>query len=154
MGVGVCLDSRDKNLKHRGHRGAQGSSATLLLFLLNLNYAGWLGRFDLGYSRNYFSCEFKDRFGVRRIFAFEDYGLAAVAGFADFGIEFDVAEERDAVLFRHIFCAAPGEDIDLVIAVRAGEEAHVLDHADDIHFHLLEHLDGFAGVLQGNVGRS
>src|SRR5579863_336924 len=149
--VGVWRGPKTPNLYHRGHGGTRGSFC-LRAFLLNLNHAGWLGRFDLRYSRDYFPGEFVDRFGVRGVFTFEDYGFAAVAGFAHFGIEFDVAEERDAILLGHIFGAAAGEDIDLVIAVRAGKETHVFDHPDDIHFHLLEHFDGFAGVLQGDIG--
>jgi len=119
---------------------------------LNRNDAGAFARFDFRHSRNHSPREFEDRLGMRRIFALQHDRLSAVAGLADFGIEFDVPEKRNAVLLRHIFGAAAGENIDLMIAVRTGEKAHVLDHADDIDFHLLEHLDGLARILQRNVG--
>src|SRR5271163_5068697 len=40
-----------------------------------------------------------------------------------------------------------------MLAVRAGEVTHVFDHAYDIHLHLAEHFDGFARILQRDVGR-
>ena len=55
-------------------------------------------------------------------------------------------------MLRHLFRTAAGEDIDLVIAVRTREVAHVLDHAHQIHFHLPEHFDRLARVLQRNIG--
>ena len=53
---------------------------------------------------------------------------------------------------RRALAAAGGEDIDLVIAVRADEVAHVLGDAEDFDVHLVEHLDGLARILQRNVG--
>ncbi len=44
--------------------------------------------------------------------------------------------------------AALGEDVDLVMAVRADEVTHVFDNAENIDLYLLKHLDRFASVLQ------
>ena len=38
--------------------------------------------------------------------------------------------------------------------MRTNKVAHILDNADDIHLHLAEHLDSFAGILQRNIGGS
>ena len=61
--------------------------------LLNLNHAGALAGFDLSHTRGYPSRKFEDRLGVRRVLAFEHDRLAAVAGFAYFGIERNVSEK-------------------------------------------------------------
>src|SRR5215475_11638949 len=39
-----------------------------------------------------------------------------------------------------------------MLAVRAHEVAHILDHAYDVYFHLAKHFDGFARILQRHVG--
>ena len=39
-----------------------------------------------------------------------------------------------------------------MIAVRTHEVAHVLNHAHQVNLHLAEHFDGFARILQGNIG--
>ena len=89
---------------------------------------------------------------ARLVFPFQDRGLAAVAGAADFGVEFDAAEEGGDELLGRLFRSAFGEDIDFVIAMRADEVTHVFDDTDHVHFDLAEHFDGFAGVLHSDVG--
>ena len=37
------------------------------------------------------------------------------------------------------------------MAMWANEVAHVLDHAHHVHFHLAEHFDGLARILQGDI---
>ena len=81
-------------------------------------------------------------------------GRAAVAGFADVGIELDFSEVGNSKLRRRLLRAAAGENVGLMIAVRAHEVAHVLDHADQIHLHLAEHFDGFARILQAKHRRA
>src|ERR1035437_9638647 len=85
--------------------------------------------------------------------ALEHDWLAAVATLANVGIEFDAAEKRHPELLRGARPAALGEDVNLVLAMRADEETHVLHDADDVHLHLLKHLEGFARVLQRYVAR-
>ena len=87
-----------------------------------------------------------------RAFAFQDSRRAAVTRSANFRIQFHASQKRYVELFGRLLCSATREDINFVLAMRADEVAHVLDHADDIHFHLAKHLDRFAGVLQGYVG--
>src|SRR5208283_5207552 len=97
--------------------------------------------------------ERKQRLGMRRLVAFEHDWLPAVATLANIGIQFDAAEEWHVKLQRGALAAALGEDVNLLMAVRADEVAHVLYDAKDVHLHLPEHLDGFARVLQRNVAR-
>ena len=40
------------------------------------------------------------------------------------------------------------KNVNLMLAMRADEVAHVFDHAHQIYFHLAEHFDGLASVLQ------
>src|SRR5271167_3291011 len=87
-----------------------------------------------------------------RVFSLEYGRRAAVARFANLRIEFDISEEGDAELLRRLFRAAAREDVDFMLAVRTNEVTHVFDHADDVHLHLAEHLDGLARILQRDVG--
>ncbi len=90
--------------------------------------------------------------GVRRFGTGESDGHAGVAGLADLGDQLDGAEERDVELLRGALGAAAGEDVDLVMAVRAGEVRHVLDDAEDFDVDLVKHFEGLARVLQRDVG--
>ena len=47
--------------------------------------------------------------------------------------------------------AALGEDVDLVMAVRAGEVAHVFDDAKHFDIDLGKHFEGLARVLQAHI---
>jgi hypothetical protein len=67
-------------------------------------------------------------------------------------VEFDRAEEGDVELLRGALGAPTGEDVDFVVAVRAGEVAHVLNDAEDFDIDLVEHFEGLARILQGDVG--
>ncbi len=82
-----------------------------------------------------------------RFDSFKHCGIAAVTGPANLGIEFDAAEKWDCELSCSFLRAAAGEDVHFMLAMWADEVAHVFDYADQVHFHLAEHLDGFAGVL-------
>ncbi len=131
----------------------QAGTVCKTIALLNLDYALAGVGFDLIHPRDHLAGEVVERFAGRGAFSGEHGGLAAVAGFADVGIELDFAQVGDSKLFRRLLRAAAGENIGLMIAVRANEVAHVLDHAHQVHLHLAEHFDGFARVLQRNVGR-
>jgi len=74
--------------------------------------------------------------------------LAAVAGFADRGIKLNLAEVGYAKLSGRLLGAAAGENVGLMLSVRADEVAHIFHHAYQVHFHLAEHFDRFAGILQ------
>src|SRR5208337_686796 len=115
--------------------------------LLNLNHALRATGFDLIHARRHIAGESEQRLRMRRVLSLEHGRSAAVARFANLRIELDASEEGDAELLRRLFRAAAREDVDFVLAVRADEVAHVFYHADDIHFHLAEHLNGLARIL-------
>src|ERR1700746_1272072 len=54
---------------------------------------------------------------------------SAVSAFTNGGDKVDRTEERSVELGRGALGAALGEDVDLLVAVRAGKVAHVLDDA-------------------------
>src|SRR5208282_559235 len=121
--------------------------------LLNLNHAFRTAGFDLFHPRHHIAGERKQRLRMRRVFSLEYGRHTTVARFANLRIKLDASEVGDVELFRRLFRAAAREDIDFVLAMRAHEVTHVFDHADDVHLHLAEHLDGLARILQRNVGR-
>jgi hypothetical protein len=92
--------------------------------------------------------------GKRRVGSGERYGHTVVAALADFGDEFNGAQEGEVELLCGSLGAAAGKNIDFLMAVGAGEVGHVLDDAEDFDVDLVEHFEGLAGVLEGNVGRS
>src|SRR5882724_5292244 len=117
------------------------------LLLLNLDHALRRGALDFLHPADYATREGVEGLPLDRLFSPENGGLACVAGFADGRVELDVAQEWNAELSGGFFDAAAGEYIDFVLAVWADEVAHVFDHADEVDFHLLEHLDGFPAIL-------
>ena len=72
---------------------------------------------------------------------------------ADGDVERRFAEERNAELLG--FRARPSvrKDIRSPAAVRTNEVAHILDDADERHFHLIEHRDAPPGVDQRQILR-
>src|SRR5689334_2487176 len=122
--------------------------------LLDLNDVLRSSGFDFFDARFYLPGERIQRFGMRRVLAFEDSGLTRVAAPADVGIEFHIAKESQVKLLGCPLSAAFRKNVDLVLAVRADEITHVLNQPDNVYLHLAEHLDRFARVLQRHVGRS
>ena len=96
-------------------------------------------------------CDGVELGGLGALGAGKGNGQAAIAAFADGGDEFDGTEKGNVELRRGALGAALGEDVDLVMAMRAGEVAHVFDDAEDFDVDLGEHLEGLAGVLQADV---
>src|SRR5258708_18959503 len=88
---------------------------------------------------------------MRRIFAFKRSRLAVVAASAYFGIEFDGAHEGNGEFSRSALDAAFGENVDLLVAMRTFEVAHVLHNSEKINAPSAEHFDGLAAVLKRNV---
>src|SRR5271168_2128917 len=91
---------------------------------------------------------------MERVFSLKHGRRAAVACFTNFWIKLDASEEGNVELLRGFFRASARKDVDFVLAMRASKVTHVFDHAYDIHLHLAEHFDGFARILQRNIGRS
>jgi hypothetical protein len=81
-----------------------------------------------------------------RVFALGGYWFAGVAADADAGVDFDFAQDWDAVFAGGLGTSAVAEDVDGLVAMGAGEGAHVFDYAQDFHVYLAEHFDGFADV--------
>ena len=115
--------------------------------LLDLDYAFSGAGLDLAHSRDDVTGEVEQRLGMRRAFALEDRGFAAVTGFTNVWIELDISEEGNAELLRGLLCASAGKDVDLMIAVRTDEVAHVLNHAHKVNFHLPKHFNSFSSIL-------
>jgi hypothetical protein len=72
----------------------------------------------------------------------------AVAALADGRIQLDRAQKRHVELLGRALRAAARKDVDLLVAVRAGEVAHVLHNAQHLHVHLRKHLQSLARVLR------
>jgi hypothetical protein len=87
------------------------------------------------------------------VFALQGYGLAGVAAYADARVDFDFAEDGDAVGLRGFCAFAVAEDVDRLGTVGAGEGAHVFHYAEDFDIDLAKHFDGFADVGEGYGGR-
>src|SRR5205823_13805208 len=103
-------------------------------------------------SEDYFFGELEQRFRMRGRFTGEDHRFASITAFADIGIEFDRAQKRHTKLLRSARDSAFGEDIDFLVAMRANKMAPVLHDAQKVITPGAEHLDGLAGILQGNIG--
>ena len=78
-------------------------------------------------------------------------GRARIHLLADTDIERQLAQHIDAVLLRHALSASGAENVLFMAAVRADVRAHVLDDAEDGHFHLLEHAQALACIEQCDV---
>ena len=91
--------------------------------------------------------------GLRAFGVADDDRPAAVGGLPDCDIERDLGEEIDAQLFSTGPGPAMGEDFRAVAAIGAAKIRHVLDHAQDRHIHLAEHVDRLARVEKGDVLR-
>src|ERR1700730_8631103 len=87
------------------------------------------------------------------VFALGGYWFASVAADADARVDFDFAQDWDAVFAGGLGAFAVAEDVDGLVAVGAAEGAHVFDYAQDFYVYLAEHFDGFADVGQGYRGR-
>src|SRR5438046_2204464 len=95
--------------------------------------------------------EGKERFGMWRILASKYRRQTGIATFTNIGIELNRAQVWHAKLLRRALHPALGENVDLVMAVRAEELAHVLYYAEDVYLHTTKHLDGFARILKRNI---
>jgi len=93
----------------------------------------------------------EETLGVVRLLASQHHGMAGVSALANRWVEFDTSEEWHVELLGRALTTAGGKNIDLVITVRADEVTHVLGDAKDLNPHLLEHVEGLARILQGNV---
>src|SRR6185312_3647142 len=82
------------------------------------------------------------------VFSERGHWLAGVPTDAYLRIDFDLAEEWHLERLRHALAFAVAKNVDPPVAVLAVEIAHVLNHAEDFHLQLAEHLNGFAYVSQ------
>src|SRR4051812_11429614 len=77
--------------------------------------------------------------------------MTRVAALADVGIEFHLSQEGQSELLCGPGAASLGKDVDLLVAMRTDEMAHVFDQANNLNFNLAEHFYGFARVLEGDI---
>jgi len=80
-------------------------------------------------------------------------------GDADLVVAEDLAGSPELAQEMHVHglgsfpSTAVTEDVDALLAVRALQVAHVFHQSENRHSHLLEHVDGFAGIFERNFGR-
>ena len=91
--------------------------------------------------------------GRRAFGGFDHHRNARIAAFADFGEQWNFAEECRALPLRLRRTASVAEDFDAV-TIRRGEVAHIFHDAEDGHIHALKHRNAFAhhaerGFLRG-----
>src|SRR3981081_992122 len=120
--------------------------------LVDLDLGAGGGAGQLVQAGDYGAGQVVHGFCAEGAFAQEGYGFAGVAAYADAGIDFDFAEDGDAVGLRGFCAFAVAEDVDGLGAVGTGEGAHVLDYAEDFDIYLAKHFDGFADVGEGYGG--
>src|SRR5581483_2253885 len=92
----------------------------------------------------HFAGEFEQRLGVWVPLALQYHRMSAIAALPYVGIELDISQERDAELPRSEFAATLREHVDLVVAMRADEVAHVFYQPEDVDLHLPEHFNCLA----------
>ena len=80
-------------------------------------------------------------------------GVPAVAGHDDLGLDGDGAQVGNAHLLGHGSAAVGAEDPDQLAALRTGEAAHVLHHAEHGEVDLPAEDDAAAHVLHGHLLR-
>src|SRR5260370_33947555 len=80
------------------------------------------------------------------MFAERGHGFAGVAANANARIDFNFAEHGYAIGDGGFRSFAVAKNVHRLAAVRAGERAHVFDHAEHLHVHLAKHFDGFAHI--------
>ena len=87
-----------------------------------------------------------------RVLSGQNCRLPGVSGLPNSGIKLNFTKKRHPELRSGLLRSAAREYVRLLMAVRTNKIAHVLDHSHNIHFHLPEHFDGFAGVLKRDIG--
>src|SRR5579884_374097 len=73
---------------------------------------------------------------------------STVTSHTDLRIKFDCAQKRNIELLCCALCSAFGENINLLMAMRTREMAHVLNNPKHLDIHLMEHLQRLARILQ------
>ena len=104
--------------------------------LVDAENAAAAAALQLFHARQNLARKSEKTLGIVRLLAGQNHGMTGISALANRRIELDASEERHVELLRRALAAAGGEDIDLVIAVRADEVAHVLDDAEDFDAHL------------------
>jgi hypothetical protein len=129
-------------------------------FRQGCGHAGWVLRYRTGFGSEDFEggsgwrfdnfpedlhsdvlADFAEVFACGVVFREQLHHLAAVTEFADAGIEWDFAEEREFEFLGGFLDATASEDI-------AG---HIFDEAEDWDIDLLVHVDGFDGIEKGDL---
>ncbi len=112
---------------HSSYQSAKPANASGICNLLNLNHVLRRTFPDFFGPFGHFSSEGVDRFCMRPLFTLKSHGIACIPTFANVRIKFNASQERDTELIRCAFASAFGENVDLVIAMRTHEVAHILD---------------------------
>ncbi len=111
------------------------------------------GGADLGEAGSDGAGQSIEALGAGGGFAESGDGFAGVAADADARINFDFAEDGNAVGDGGFRAFAVAENVDGLVAMRAAEGAHVFDNAENFDIHLAKHFDSFADVGKSDGGR-
>src|ERR1700752_2920164 len=106
---------------HSTNMSAKPANASGIFNLLNVNHVLRRTFPDLFRTLRHLACKSVDGLRMRPFFSLKRHRTPGISAFADVGIEFDAPQKRDAELTRRAFASALGEDVDLVIAMRAHE---------------------------------
>src|SRR6476620_118225 len=119
---------------------------------LHLNHIPWSALFHLCHACQDLFGEIIERLGVGRVLPVKRGWAPHISAFADLRIKLNRSQEGHTELLCRALHPALGEDIDLLVAMRAKKMTHVLDNAQHVDARGAEHLNGFAPVLQRNIG--
>src|SRR5579859_5378135 len=142
-------------LKAEMKPGAQPGMAVPQEHSRSVDLDGWTlgGGGDLGEAGSDGAGEGVEALRSGSGFAEGSDGFAGVPADADARIDFDFAEDGNAVGDGGFGAFAVAENVDGLVAMRAAEGAHVFDDAENFDIHLAKHFDGFADVGEGDRGR-
>src|SRR6478672_12758235 len=92
------------------------------------------------------------RLRMWRCLAIQCHWFSVVATLADVRIKFNRSQERHAELHGGFGYAALRENVDLLMAMRTQEVAHVLHQSQYVHARCAKHLNRLATILKRNIG--
>src|SRR5262245_40853293 len=95
--------------------------------------------------------DIEERRRLRALWSCETDRKPAISTFANRRDKLDRSKKGNIELLGRALRSALRKDVDLLMAVRAGEVAHVLDDAEDFDIHLMKHLQRLPRVLEAYV---
>src|ERR1700677_739139 len=96
---------------------------------------------------------FEELAGVLIAFSSQHDGQTMIASVADLRVQFNRSQQGQVGLLGQTLGTTAGKYVDDVVAVRAGELAHVFHQPQHFDVDLMEHLQSLTRILQRNIGR-